>query len=213
MPASVGIQLFAKPTCRWWSITAAFSFCPGCEYPTGQPHPLPGGAATARDWLSAYRVQPVLLETLVDQTRYHGGCYRAANWRQVGLTQGADAWIAAARRKASENTSFYFRSTAIGGNDWCRVAFAPGGCMNLLETFDDLLQGWRPTFAEVRTFARARRLTLGLLVCMRRHLTSQPSAPPAGNSWIGLRIIAYARVACGIRGNSSILFSTVSRRY
>jgi hypothetical protein len=45
--------------------------------------------------------------------------------------------------------------------------------MNLLETFDDLLQGWRPAFAEVRTFARARRLTLGLLVCMRRHLTSQ----------------------------------------
>jgi hypothetical protein len=41
-----------------------------------------------RDWFSAYRVQPVLLETLVDQTRYHGGCYRAANWRQVGLTQG-----------------------------------------------------------------------------------------------------------------------------
>jgi hypothetical protein len=41
-----------------------------------------------RDWFSAYRVQPVLLETLVDQARYHGGCYRAANWSQVGLTQG-----------------------------------------------------------------------------------------------------------------------------
>src|ERR1700727_636866 len=41
-----------------------------------------------RDWLAAYRAQPVLLETLVDATRYHGGCYRAANWTQVGLTQG-----------------------------------------------------------------------------------------------------------------------------
>jgi len=40
------------------------------------------------DWLAAYRAQPVLLETLVDQTRYHGGCYRAANWTEVGLTQG-----------------------------------------------------------------------------------------------------------------------------
>ena len=40
------------------------------------------------DWLAAYRAQPVLLETLVDGTRYHGGCYRAANWREVGLTQG-----------------------------------------------------------------------------------------------------------------------------
>src|ERR1035441_9384773 len=40
------------------------------------------------DWLAAYRVQPVLLETLVDGTRYQGGCYRAANWTEVGLTQG-----------------------------------------------------------------------------------------------------------------------------
>jgi hypothetical protein len=40
------------------------------------------------DWWDAYRARPVLLETLVDQTRYHGGCYRAANWTQVGLTQG-----------------------------------------------------------------------------------------------------------------------------
>jgi hypothetical protein len=41
-----------------------------------------------RDWFAAYRAEPVLLETLVDQTRYHGGCYRAANWTEVGLTQG-----------------------------------------------------------------------------------------------------------------------------
>jgi len=41
-----------------------------------------------RDWLAAYRAQPLLLETLVDSTRYHGGCYRAANWTEVGLTQG-----------------------------------------------------------------------------------------------------------------------------
>jgi hypothetical protein len=41
-----------------------------------------------RDWLAAYCAKPVLLETLVDGTRYHGGCYRAANWTEVGLTQG-----------------------------------------------------------------------------------------------------------------------------
>ncbi len=41
-----------------------------------------------RDWLAAYRARPVLMETLVDKTRYHGGCYRAANWTEVGLTQG-----------------------------------------------------------------------------------------------------------------------------
>ena len=38
--------------------------------------------------------------------------------------------------------------------------------MNLLETLDDLLQGWRPVFAQIRTFQRARRLTFGLwFVC------------------------------------------------
>ena len=40
------------------------------------------------DWLAAYRAQPVLLETLVDATRYHGGCYRAANWQVIGTTAG-----------------------------------------------------------------------------------------------------------------------------
>lgn len=40
------------------------------------------------DWWKVYKAQPVLLETLVDDARYHGGCYRAANWVPVGLTQG-----------------------------------------------------------------------------------------------------------------------------
>ena len=33
-------------------------------------------------------VEPVLLETLVDAARYRGVCYRAANWIEVGMTQG-----------------------------------------------------------------------------------------------------------------------------
>jgi hypothetical protein len=45
--------------------------------------------------------------------------------------------------------------------------------MNLLETFDSLLQEWLPIFSQKRTFQRARRLTLGLLVCLRLHLTSR----------------------------------------
>jgi hypothetical protein len=39
------------------------------------------------DWLAAYGVRPLLLETLVDQP-YRGACYRAANWILVGKTQG-----------------------------------------------------------------------------------------------------------------------------
>jgi hypothetical protein len=41
-----------------------------------------------KDWFCFYRVQPLLLETLVDPTRFAGTCYRAANWIHVGTTQG-----------------------------------------------------------------------------------------------------------------------------
>jgi len=40
------------------------------------------------DWRAAYGVEPVLLETLVDPTRFDGGCYRAANWITLGQTTG-----------------------------------------------------------------------------------------------------------------------------
>jgi len=40
------------------------------------------------DWEQAYGVRPLLLETLVDQRRFHGTCYRAANWVRLGVTQG-----------------------------------------------------------------------------------------------------------------------------
>jgi len=40
------------------------------------------------DWWIHYRVRPLLLETLVDVSRFTGTCYRAANWMDLGLTQG-----------------------------------------------------------------------------------------------------------------------------
>src|SRR5712691_6732170 len=44
--------------------------------------------------------------------------------------------------------------------------------MNLLATFDSLLQKWRDVFPQERTFERARRLSFGLLSSLRMHLTS-----------------------------------------
>jgi hypothetical protein len=44
--------------------------------------------ALVPDWRAAYGVTPVLLETLVDPTRYDGTSYRAANWIVVGTTSG-----------------------------------------------------------------------------------------------------------------------------
>ncbi len=40
------------------------------------------------DWFARYGVRPALLETFVDTARYAGTCYRAANWVELGLTQG-----------------------------------------------------------------------------------------------------------------------------
>ena len=44
--------------------------------------------------------------------------------------------------------------------------------MKLLETFDRLIGSWRGVFSQERTFERARRLTFGLITCLRVHLTS-----------------------------------------
>lgn len=40
------------------------------------------------DWPQQYGVEPYLLETLVDQERFAGTCYRAAGWTSLGRTSG-----------------------------------------------------------------------------------------------------------------------------
>jgi len=40
------------------------------------------------DWRHRYGETPVLVETFVEQQRFHGTCYRAANWQRVGETRG-----------------------------------------------------------------------------------------------------------------------------
>jgi hypothetical protein len=40
------------------------------------------------DWERQYGLTPLLVETLVDRQRFHGGCYRAANWIEIGETSG-----------------------------------------------------------------------------------------------------------------------------
>jgi len=40
------------------------------------------------DWQERYNYAPVLLETFVEKERFHGTCYKAANWTYVGDTKG-----------------------------------------------------------------------------------------------------------------------------
>ena len=39
-------------------------------------------------WERRYGLRPLLLETLVETGRHRGTCYRAANWLELGVTQG-----------------------------------------------------------------------------------------------------------------------------
>lgn len=39
-------------------------------------------------WREVYGVEPVLAETFVDESRFTGACYRAANWIPLGTTRG-----------------------------------------------------------------------------------------------------------------------------
>lgn len=42
----------------------------------------------AGDWEQRFGYRPVLAETFVEVGRFAGECYRAANWKMIGLTQG-----------------------------------------------------------------------------------------------------------------------------
>jgi hypothetical protein len=39
-------------------------------------------------WQQRYAYRPLLMETFVDTERFAGTCYKAANWRYRGQTQG-----------------------------------------------------------------------------------------------------------------------------
>lgn len=43
-------------------------------------------------WQQRYHYRPVLLETFVEQQRFAGTCYKAANWICVGQTKGRGKW-------------------------------------------------------------------------------------------------------------------------
>ena len=40
------------------------------------------------DWQSHYAYRPVMIETFVEKPRFSGTCYKAANWKYLGDTQG-----------------------------------------------------------------------------------------------------------------------------
>ena len=56
----------------------------------------------AGDWQEAYGVEPMLVETLVDERRFSGTCYRAANWIELGSTTGRGRMDRRCQREGAE---------------------------------------------------------------------------------------------------------------
>lgn len=66
-----------------------FLIRPGVRVPHLASHVL--GMAVRRlrgDWKQRYGYEPLLVETFVDQEQFQGTCYRAANWEEVGQSEG-----------------------------------------------------------------------------------------------------------------------------
>jgi hypothetical protein len=59
----------------------------GCRHLASKLLSLSAGQLP-RDWEQRYGVRPWLVESFVDASRFRGTCYRAANWAEVGQTQG-----------------------------------------------------------------------------------------------------------------------------
>ena len=60
------------------------------------------------DWRGRYGYEPVLVETFIEKERFEGTCYRAANWIQVGETQGRGRQDAAHCRRSSIKRIFVY---------------------------------------------------------------------------------------------------------
>lgn len=86
-----------------------FLILPWVRIPNLASHVLSQAAERLkRDWWLRYGVEPVLLETLVDRSRYAGTCYRAANWISLGLTQGRGRMDRSGKAEGERKEIFVF---------------------------------------------------------------------------------------------------------
>lgn len=66
-----------------------FLILPSARVPNLASRVLAAGVnRVADDWAERFGNRPLLLETFIDPSKYHGTCYFAANWLFIGLTKG-----------------------------------------------------------------------------------------------------------------------------
>ena len=153
----------------------------------------------ANDWEARYGEKPVLVETFVDSGRYRGTCYRAANWIDLGLTQGRGRQDRARAQCVERKQVLVY---ALQCN-WRKLLTAPLDLPRLLPAE----RAQRPTDWVQEEFGRCRlsgRLTERLMT-MARDFWARPLAniPEACGSTTKMQA-AYRFLA-----NDDVLFETL----
>lgn len=77
-----------------------------------------------KDWRGRYGYEPLLAETFVEQARFEGTCYRAANWLEVGQTQGRGREDRTHSRRSSVKRIFVYPLSAQSKQRLCEFTAA-----------------------------------------------------------------------------------------
>ena len=78
-----------------------------------------------KDWREHYGYEPLLAETFVEQERFEGTCYRAANWIEVGETQGRGRQDGTHSGRSPVKRIFVYPLDAQARQQLCEGALAP----------------------------------------------------------------------------------------
>lgn len=160
------------------------------------------GQATRRlagDWQQRYGDKPVLVETFVDSSRYRGVCYRAANWIELGLTEGRGRQDRARQEQVARKHVFVYPLQ----RNWRKILSAPLELPRLLPT----TRTRSPTDWVEEEFGRCRlsaRLTERLMT-MARDFWARPMAdiPEACDS------VSKMQAAYRFLANEDVEFETL----
>ncbi len=164
--------------------------------------PTVQGLATrqlASDWQRHYGYKPVLVESFVDTSRYRGTCYRAANWIDLGMTQGRGRQDRARQAEVARKQVFVYPLQ----RNWRKLLTAP---LELPRLIPSARVSAPADWAE-EEFGRCRlseRLTQRLMT-MARDFWARPMAniPEACES------TTKAQAAYRFLANDDVLFETL----
>ena len=140
------------------------------------------------DWQTRFGHRLLLLETFVDPQRFHGGVYRAANWMELGLSQGYRRTREGYSQQAEGPKRVFVRPL-------CRDARA-----QLIQPRRDCLQLQSPGVPKIMLNAEQMRL---LPQCFK--MIADPRRRQGRRHPLSVVLaIAAAATLCGMRGYKAI---------